>query len=355
MERVLVRLPNWLGDALLSRPLLHALRRARPGASIRTVGPAPILDLLSADPVADAWEAWPEDRVARGALIARISAWRPEAALVLPPSFSSAWFAWRTGARERIGYAHDGRSILLTRALRRPARGERHLSDEYLDLGRALGAGAAWRRGSGSPRPLTTLPPERAEPDPRRHAAPALPVRPEALAEARGLLRARGLEGAPIAVLGPGAIYGPAKRWDPDRFASLARALVRDGWRVLACGAAGERALCAEVAARAGSGVLSLAGETGVALQAGLCASASLAVCNDSGLAHLAAAVGTPTVVIFGSTSSAWSAPLGERVRIVQRAPVCSPCFQRTCAIGTVCLTAIGVDEVERASDEVAA
>jgi lipopolysaccharide heptosyltransferase II len=121
------------------------------------------------------------------------------------------------------------------------------------------------------------------------------------------------------------------------------------------CGAASDRAVCSEVAAGAGEGVVALAGETGIELQAALCAAASVAVCNDSGLAHLAAAVGAPTVAIFGSTSSAWTAPLGARVRVVQRAPVCSPCFQRTCAIGYRCLDAISVADVERACREVAA
>ena len=329
MERVLVRIPNWLGDALLARPLLHALRRAHPRASIRGVGPKPILELLASDPVADAWEGWPERSDARAALIARLRAWRPDAALVLPPSFSSAWFAWRAGARVRIGYAHDGRSLLLTRALPRPARGERHLSDEYLELGRILGVAHC--------------------------TPPALAVGSAAMEEARALLRARGLAGERIAIVGPGAIYGPAKRWEAERFVALASALARDGFRVLACGAPSERALCAEVASRAGSGALALAGETGLALQAALCASAALAVCNDSGLAHLAAAVGTPTVVIFGSTSSAWSAPLGPRVRVVQRAPVCAPCFRRTCRIGYRCLEAVGERAVLRACLEAAA
>ena len=329
MDRVLVRIPNWLGDALLARPLLHALRRTWPRAALRVVGPASLIELLSADPIADDWEAWPARGEERGALIASLAAWRPDAALVLPPSFSSAWFAWRTGARERVGYAHEGRSPLLTRALRRPPRGDRHLSEEYMELGRALGAGAG--------------------------PAPPLPVREEGREEALALLRKRGLARDRVAILGPGAIYGPAKRWEPERYAALARALARDGYCVLVCGAASDREPCAEVAARAAGGVVSLAGETGITLQAGLCATASLAVCNDSGLAHLAAAVGAPTVVIFGSTSSAWTAPLGERVRVVQRAPVCSPCFQRTCAIGYGCLTAITVADVERACREVAA
>jgi lipopolysaccharide heptosyltransferase II len=329
MERVLVRIPNWLGDALLARPLLHALRRAHPRAELRAVAPAALLGLLSADPVVDAWDAWPAPVAERSALAGRLRAWRPDLALVLPPSFSSAVFAWHTGARVRIGYAHEGRSLLLTRALRRPARGERHLSDEYLELGRVAGA------GSGE--------------------APALPVRPAAHEQARALLRTRGAEGAPVAILGPGAIYGPAKRWAADRFAALARALTRAGRCVLVCGAASDRAVCSEVAAGAGEGVVALAGETGIELQAALCAAASVAVCNDSGLAHLAAAVGAPTVAIFGSTSSAWTAPLGARVRVVQRAPVCSPCFQRTCAIGYRCLDAISVADVERACREVAA
>jgi heptosyltransferase-2 len=78
-------------------------------------------------------------------------------------------------------------------------------------------------------------------------------------------------------------------------------------------------------------------------------------VCNDSGLAHLAGAVGTPTVTLYGSTSSAWTAALGPRVRVLQHPPVCSPCFRRDCRIGYTCLTRIAVDEVEDACREVVA
>jgi heptosyltransferase-2 len=148
-------------------------------------------------------------------------------------------------------------------------------------------------------------------------------------------------------LLGPGAIYGPAKRWDAARYAELARRLVARGCAVLVCGAPSEVETCEHIARAAG--VRSVAGTTDLLTQAGLCARAAVVVCNDSGLAHLAAAVGAPTVALFGSTSSAWTAPLGPRVRIVQHAPVCSPCFQRTCRIGYPCLTAITVDEVERA------
>jgi len=123
---------------------------------------------------------------------------------------------------------------------------------------------------------------------------------------------------------------------------------------VLVCGAPGEEPTCEEVAGAIGAAAISLAGVTSLAVQAALLADAVVAVCNDSGLAHLAGAVGAPTVVVFGSTSSAWTAPLGARVRVVQRAPVCSPCFQRTCAIGTRCLADVRARDVLAACADVA-
>jgi heptosyltransferase-2 len=224
---------------------------------------------------------------------------------------------------------------LLTRAIARPSRGARHLSEEYVELGRALHA---------VPEPAAKL----MSPAPLR-------VGGAATAEAEKLLAGHGLEGAPLAVLGPGAIYGPAKRWDAARFAELGARLAKRGHAIAVCGTAAERSICGAVAEdverrSGGAGaVASLAGATTLAAQAGLCALSAVVVCNDSGLAHLAAAVGAHTVVIFGSTSSAWTAPLGPHVRIVQHAPVCSPCFQRDCRIGMPCMTAVTVDEVEAA------
>ncbi len=329
MERLLVRLPNWLGDLLMSRPLLHALRNAHPGCAIAGVGPAALLELIAADRVIDHAIPWPAGGPERRAALREIRSFAPEAALVLPPSFSSALLAWRSGARERIGFGGEARSALLTRALERPPRGETHLSREYLALGEPLGA---------RPAPV-----------------PALEPPPLAAARAEQSLERAGVRGGKLALLGPGARYGPAKRWDPERFAAVARALIGRDFRVLVCGAMDERDECEAVARAAGEGATSLAGTTDLATQAALCGRAALALCNDSGLAHLAAAIGTPTVTIFGSTSSAWTAPLGPRVRVIQRAPVCSPCFRRTCRIGYRCLTAVEVAPVLRACLEVAA
>jgi len=325
LERVLVRLPNWLGDVLMARPAIHALRSAHPRAEITACGPRGLLELLAPERLWQRAEALPGEP----GLVGRLRAGRFDAALVLPPSFSSAWLAFRSGARLRVGFAHEGRSLLLTCAVRRPERGDLHLSREYLQLAAALEA--------------------------REVPLPGLGVDEAAVREAAALLARVGVEERPFAILGPGAAYGPAKRWSGGRFAALGRQLAGRGLAVLMCGAASEREVCEDVAAAIGAPARSLAGVTSLPVQAALCARAALTVSNDSGLAHLAAATGAPTVVVFGSTSSAWSAPLGPRVRVVQRAPVCSPCFARDCAIGYVCLSAVEVAMVTSAAGELVA
>jgi heptosyltransferase-2 len=328
-DRILVRLPNWLGDALLARPLLHGLARARPHAEVRGVGPAALVDLLLADRALGAGDAWPRDARGRAEVVRRARAWRPGVALVLPASFSSAWFAWRSGAPVRAGYRGEGRSFLLTHALPRSERGALHLSREFLALGAALGVEEA--------------------------APPPLGLGAGARAAAQALLERRGAGGRRYAVLGPRSAWGAAREWPAERFADVGRALAARGLRVVVCGTAAEGETCARVAAAVGSAALSLAGETDLPTLAALCGGAALAVCNDSGLAHLAAAAGAPTVQIYGSASSAWTAALGPRVRVVQRPPVCSPCYQRTCRIGYRCLVAIEAAVVLRACEELAA
>jgi len=329
MERLLIRLPNWLGDALMARPLLHALRRHFPGARRVAVGPAGLLEALAVEDPELETHAWPGTSGEKARLAETLRANRPDAALVLPASFSSAWFAWRSGARRRVGYAAEGRTPLLTDALRRPPRGERHLSEEYAALGERLGAA-----------PVT--PPPLAPAEAWRTAAG------ERLVEA-------GVGSESLAVLAPGAAYGPAKRWAPERFARLGDSLAARGLAVVLVGAAEDRAACEDVATRMRSPVASLCGKTSLAELTAVCARASLVVSNDSGVAHLAAATGTRTVAIFGSTSSAWTAPLGPDVRVVRRAPPCAPCFRRSCAIGYRCLTAVEVADLERAAGEPAA
>lgn len=324
--RVFVRLPNWLGDAVMARPLLWAMRAAWPAAKITGAGPAGPCAPLVQERVLDALVATDRGRTSRSAVEHAVSAARPEVAFVLPNSFSSAWLAFRSGARTRIGFAGEGRSWLLTHAPVRAARGDRHQADEFLDLGARLGL--------------------------REVTVPVLAVDPAAAHEARQVCAAAGVAAsAPYAIMAPRSAYGPAREWFPDRFGAAARGLAERGLRVLVCGTAAERETCDAVVAASGGMAVSLAGRTTLPALLALAAGARLALCNDSGLAHLAAASGTPTIQIYGSAASGWTAARGPHVRIVHEAPVCSPCWQRRCTIGTRCLQAVSVALVLRHAD----
>jgi heptosyltransferase-2 len=328
--RVLVRLPNWLGDCIMARPLLHAIRAGWPAAKLLGVGPegpcAPLVD----EHVLDEFLPWSRAAGVRTDTTRRVRAWRPELAFVLPASFSSAWLAWRAGARDRVGFGGEWRDGLLSESLARSPRGERHLTDEFLDLGA--------RRG------LSEVP------------VPRLAPTAAGTEAAAGVLARAGVEaGERYALLGPRSAYGPAREWFADRFVDAGRALAGRGLRVLVCGTSSEREACAAVATAVGPGAASIAGETSLPALVAVAARARLALCNDSGLAHVAAATGAPTIQIYGSAASGWTAARGPHVRILHRAPVCSPCWRRTCVIGTRCLDAVRVPWVMRHADELLA
>jgi heptosyltransferase-2 len=327
---VLVRLPNWLGDVIMARPLLHAVRASWPGARVLGVGPAGPCAPLADEGLVHEFAPWPADDPGRAAVATRARAWRPDIALVLPASFSSAWLAWRSRARERVGYRGEWRDALLTRPLPRAARGERHLSDEFLDLGAALGLAEV--------------------------AVPLLLPTAEGRAAAAAALASAGITaGTGYTVLGPRSAYGPAREWFPKRFAEAGRALAARGLRVVVCGTAAERDSCEAIARDIGAPAVSLAGRTALPALVALVAGARLALCNDSGLAHVAAATGAATLQIYGSAASGWTAARGPRVRILHRAPVCSPCWRRHCVIGTRCLDAVTVAWVLRNAEQLLA
>ena len=328
--RVLVRFPNWLGDVLMARPALHAMRAAWPAARFLGVGPVPLLALPASEGLLEESVGWPKDASGRRAAMARVRAWSPETAVVLPASFSSAWLAWHSGARVRAGFRAEWRSALLTHAPARSRRGDRHQSDEFLDLVGLLGV--------------------------REVSVPVLAPATAAVVAARAALAEVGvLEHEPYAILGPRSAYGPAREWFGERFVAAGQGLAARGLRIVVCGTSAEAAACTTVATGVGPAAVSLAGRTDLPALTALAAGARLALCNDSGLAHLAAATGAPTLQIYGSASSGWTAARGPRVRVLHRAPVCSPCWRRTCRIGTRCLDAVGVAWVLREADRLLA
>ena len=324
---ILVRLPNWLGDTVMALPALAALRAARPDALVTAIGPwAP---LLAGQAVADAHLRYPRDGRLRRRLGALLREMKPDVAVLLPNSFESALAARRWGARIRLGYDADMRRVLLTHAASLPSP-RRHQVDEFTGLLEAAGAPAvatrpSWRLGTD----------EAAE------------------AQVTTLLDEAGCSGAaPLVGLPLGAAFGSSKLWPPDSYAGLARGLVERGLEPLLIGSPDDVAVAAAVAARAGTPIASAVGRDRPEMLPRLLARLGCLVSGDTGVAHLAAAVGVPTVTLFGPTDPRLSAPRGRAGRSLEGLAPCAPCFLPRCPIDHVCMHAISVDSVAHAVEE---
>ncbi len=323
---LLIRVPNWLGDLVLALPVVRAAADRSREQPVLLLGPAPFASLLK--PRFPEVRYIPWSRSHRWAPLGELRRARPETALLLTDSLSSAILAALAGIPRRIGYEAEGRGMLLTKRVERAfAARTAPRSEEYAALARAAGFSVP----DTTPR-LTPLTGEREV--------------------ARALLRARGFPDAPYAAIAPGASYGPAKRWAPARFAKLALHLqARHGFRSVLLGADEDSKAAEAVAAVARDATLNLVGATDLPTFAGVLADAAIVLSNDSGAMHLAAALGRPTIGIFGSTSPAWTSASAPWVRNLYAAYPCSPCFRRTCPIGYGCLEAIGAEDAVDAAD----
>jgi heptosyltransferase-2 len=319
----LVRFPNWLGDTVMAVPTLRALRAALPTAELWCLGPW-VSDILETEPGIARRLAPPRRVGARLAQARRLRQAEFDLAVILPNSFETALAGRLARARWRVGYAGEGRGFLLTHALP-PDDGPIHQVAAYQRLLGPLGV-------DGPP------------------SLPTLTVDPARRSEARRLLDEAGVQGGePRVGLQLGAAFGPAKLWPPERIAALAVRLEARGVRVLLLGSPSAQALGDGVQAAAGRALRSLVGRDRPTLLAALLAELDAFVGADSGPAHVAAAVGVPTVTIFGPTDPRATAPSGPGQRALWRPPACAPCFRPECPIDHRCLHAIQVDDVEAA------
>jgi heptosyltransferase-2 len=323
-EVIVVRGPNWLGDTVMALPALASLRAWRPLARIALL--SPWAEVLAGQEVADLLIRYPRTPASsRRAADRALAAERPDVALLLPNSLASAVSALRWCARRRIGFATDARALLLTDAVPLPDP-RRHQVDEYLLLVEASGA------------PTTATPPRW-----KRPSDPAAAAEVERLLEASGVVRAsaRGGREAPLVGLHLGAAGGTAKRWRPERFGELAAALRRRGAAPVLLGAPADRPAADRALAAAEMAVPSAVGRDRVELLPHLLARLRCLVSGDTGVAHLAAALGVPTVTLFGPTDPGLTAPRGPHARVIVGAAPCAPCFLAECPIDHVCLGAV--------------
>jgi heptosyltransferase-2 len=331
---LVVRAPNWLGDTVMALPALAALRARWPEARIAVVGRwAP---LLLGQGVADLLLDHPRARAGRRALARVISTQRPDAVVLLPNSLSAALAARAWRARRVVGYATDARARWLTDALPLPAP-RLHQVDEYLALAAALGAAA-----------VTDVPRWRH----RARGAPAIADDHAAEVDAL-LLTALGPAGrGPLVGLHLGATGGSAKRWPAARFAALADRLAAGGVRAILLGSPSDTPDADEIAQLSATPPASLVGRDRPALLPELLRRLDCLVSGDTGVAHLAAAVGAATVTLFGPTEPAMTAPRGPAARVLAPGAPCAPCFLARCPIDHPCMTGIDPEVVCRAVAE---
>jgi heptosyltransferase II len=307
---IAVRLPNWLGDTVMAVPALVAARAAWPDARLLAAGPWAAL--LAQQGLADVLVDYPRRWSGRMRAADTVSTFAPELAIVLPNSLESALAAWYWGARRRVGFAAGGRSALLTDAVPLPSP-RRHQVDEYLMLVECCGAAVTTGEPVlGAPAPDST---DRLE--------------------ACGILETAGAAASPRIGVHLGAAYGPAKLWPVERVVDFCRLLAADRTTAILLGAPEDAESAARIVAQAPA--VSLVGRDRPALLPALLSELDVLVSGDTGVAHLAAALGTPVVTLFGPTDPRLSAPRG-RVAVLTHPVPCAPCFYRTCPIEHPCL-----------------
>jgi len=355
IEKILVRGLNWLGDSIMSTPALQRLREARPRAHITLLAPEKLAELWQDQPFLDSVLTFaPTQTIWHVARLLRAENFSE--AVAFPNSIRSALELRLAGIPRRIGLARPGCGFLLTRALppRPDARPMRILSagkirrliarhappatipsiahhiHDYLYLTAELGA-------SREPLP------------------PRIFVDTERTTIVSQKLRLKNVrEGRPWFGLNPGAEYGPAKRWPAERFAAAAMALQKETkCRWLIFGGPKDMELAEKVTTEIryvtheADGAINLAGKTSLKELTAALKICRLLLTNDSGPMHLAAAVGTPVVVLFGSTSPELTGPTFSPNAQIVRTPVsCAPCFRRECPIDLRCLSGIEIDQV---------
>lgn len=337
-ERICIIKPSSLGDVIHSLPVLAALRQACPEAYIGWVVAPASASLLEGHPQIDevllfdrrGWgrlRRLPRTTVEVAGFVRTLRSRRFDLVVDLQGLLRSGLIAFVSGASERVGFAagREQAHRFYTRRIEVP-NGPVHAVDRYMLLAEAI---------TGESHAVTF----------------PLGLSPEDYEEADGFLAEAGLgPHRPVAVLSPGARWS-AKRWAPERFAELAGHLrARLGLEPILLGGPGEEGVV-EAVRRAMGEAAPTAFFTSLRVVAALFDRARLAVTNDSGTMHLAAAAGCPVVALFGPTDPRLTGPYGVGHEVVRHPVVCSPCFLKTCPIGHDCLVGVSVEAVVSAAE----
>ena len=345
--KILVRTPNWIGDAVMCLPALRELRRVLPEAELVLVARPWVGGIFPTTELRCRMIAY-DTRGPHGGLLGRwrlaseLRRERFSAAILFQNALDAAVLAALADIPIRAGYARQGRRLLLTHPVMVPHNGEipAHEAHYYLELLRRLG--------------LIPQLPEVQQillPSAESARAAARTRLEELLHQESSPLKESVPVGRLLVGISAGASFGTAKRWPAERFAELARRLNEElGAASILFGSPQERSLVEALLPNAGRAAISLAGKTSLEAFTRLVPGCDLYVTNDVGTMHLAAALGVPTLAIFGPTDEQGTRPLGPRVQLVVGTAFCRPCKLRHCPIDHRCMTSISVEEVLQAA-----
>lgn len=338
-SRIVVRAPNWVGDAVMSVAALRKLRCLVPRSHITVVSKPGTADVFAEADFVD--EVLIYDRRGLASAFGQARIWKRRSfgiALLFQNAFEAAAIAYLARIPLRMGYDTERRGSLLTHRISIPSwRAERHEIFYYLNIVDEFNV----RVLGDQLRPSI-------EPD--FH----LDVSEGRQQQAREILALRGAgDNQPLVLLCPGSVNSRAKRWPAERYAALSDQFAETGAKVALIGAPSELDVSLTVAALTRHPPTILTGKTSVSEVIALISIADVLITNDTGPAHIGAAVGTPTLVIFGPTNPLTTRPFGAAAEIVREPPECAPCMLRDCPIDHRCMTVSAPDDVYARAQQV--
>lgn len=328
-RNILVRMPNWLGDLVMATPILADLRHHWPEAKITAMCQGALGSIIQEDPHLNAVFNFEKPKGLRNRvgndIVNSLQKEHYDLGILLTNSFSSAWWFWKGNVQNRLGFASHWRSWLLNYPIPFPnERSDQHLVTTYKQLLHPLGI------------PLSST-------DPKLYIA-----KQEQNAIQEWLFKEGVRKDDLVIGINPGAAYGSAKCWLPDRFKTLAAMLLENPRiKILFFGDKVGTPLVEEICAGLPKRVINLAGKTSLRELMAFIQACNIFLTNDSGPMHVASALGTPLIALFGSTSDVATGPY-KGGKVIHKHVPCSPCYRRECPIDFRCMKQIEVDEVYR-------
>jgi len=311
-QRIVLMPPNWLGDVVLAQPALRALCQHYQDADIEVFGRSWLPDLIP-------FLNLNHPSIRYSPEITKHS----DAVFLFPNSLRSALQAFASRGKKRVGFRKEGRGMLLTHAFTSTVDLiHEHHRGYYLDMLKQFGL----------PTPYSNV---------------ELVVPEEEMKSAQALLVAQNINVERFICVAPGAQFGGAKRYPAESYAAVLKRISADGWDIVVLGTPAEREIASQCVSQVSGHFWNASGQTSLRQALQIVGATKLMLCNDSGLMHVAAGMGVPTVTMFGATDPNRTSPSGIKTHVLYKPATCSPCLQRECnVLGHPCMANIMPEHV---------